>query len=521
MSVAPASTARVQARSHRGLDTNDCSDLVTREAITAELDALPFLGSLSCDTTTLIAGSTEELVFTYTVGSSGIADSGWLKLCFRFYSDWDLQTNDLHGRDYASATLVSRSLVGGASAASAATVQKLVTRYDVKGGERPFQKALLIHAKDGYLRPGDVIEIRLGDRQFGGPGTRVQTFVEDEFEFHLFVDVLGTSRMARAAVSRLAVIPGPPEHVVVHGPRLVRRDISSADLRVHLQDRWGNACRDVAATVRARSGDADVASAEFPAAGWAAVTVSVPAQHGGIDLVADAGAAEIGRETCYLDVIDDFPSPRALFADLHVHSNDTVGTQDTGSNLAYGRDVGALDVIGYTANDFQITDDVWDDVVAACASANENGRLVCYPGVEWCGTAGVGGDHNVVFLGEDTTVARSLEWHQGMASAAPSPQTWPITELYAAYEKDPDSYLLIPHVGGRRAILDWHHPQLERLIEVHSSWGTSPWFLEDALARGLRLGASAASDEHRGRPGGGAPGANIFGGHGGLTGVLA
>ena len=347
-------------------------------------------------------------MFTYTVGRSGIADSGWLKLCFRFYSDWDLQTTDPQARDYASATLVSRSLVGGASAASAATVQKLVTRYDVKGGERPFQKALLIHLKDGYLRPGDVIEIRLGDRQFGGPGTRVQTFVEDEFEFHLFVDVLGTSRMARAAVSPLAVVPGPPERVVVHGPRLVRRDTSSADLRVNLQDRWGNACRDIpAATVRARAADADVAVAGFPATGWAAATVSVPAQLHHVDLIAEADAVEIGRESCYLDVIDDFPSPRALFADLHVHSNDTVGTQDTGSNLAYGRDVGALDVIGYTANDFQITDDVWDDVVAACADANDDGRLVCYPGVEWCGTAGVGGDHNVVFLGEDTTVARS------------------------------------------------------------------------------------------------------------------
>ena len=204
-----------------------------------------------------------------------------------------------------------------------------------------------------------------------------------------------------------------------------------------------------------------------------------------------------------------------------MHSNDTVGTQDTDWNLAYGRDVGALDVIGYTANDFQITDDVWADVVEACREVNDDGRLVCYPGVEWCGTAGVGGDHNVVFLGHDTTLARSLEWHQGMASSAPVPQTWPITQLYAAYEKDPDSYLLIPHVGGRRAMLDWHHPQLERLIEVHSAWGTSPWFFEDALARGLSLGASAASDEHRGRPGGGAPGANIFGGHGGLTGVLA
>ena len=521
MSVAHTSTARVQVRPHHGLDTNDCSDLVTREAITAELDALPFLGSLTCDTATVVAGSIEELIFTYTVGRSGIADSGWLKLCFRFYSDWDLQTTDPHARDYASARLVSRSLTGGASQASAATVRQLITRYDVKGGERPFQKALLIHVKDGYLRPGDIVEIRLGDRQFGGPGTRVQTFVEDEFEFHLFVDVLGTSRMARAHLSRLAVVPGPPEHVVVHGPRVVRRDTRSADLRVHLQDRWGNACRDVAATVRAVADGVDVASAEFPATGWAAATVSVPAAQHRVDLVAEAGDAEIDRQRCYLDVVDDFPSPRALFADLHVHSNDTVGTQDTGSNLAYGRDVGALDVIGYTANDFQITDDVWVDVVAACNDANHDGRLVCYPGVEWCGTAGVGGDHNVVFLGEDTTVARSLEWRQGMVTAVPVPQTWPITKLYAAYEKDPESYLLIPHVGGRRAILDWHHPELERLIEVHSSWGTSPWFLEDALARGLRLGASAASDEHRGRPGGGAPGANIFGGHGGLTGVLA
>ena len=70
-------------------------------------------------------------------------------------------------------------------------------------------ESLLIHAVDGYLRPGDVIGIRLGDRRFGGPGTRVQTFVEDEFEIHLFVDALGTSRMAHADVSPTATSPCP------------------------------------------------------------------------------------------------------------------------------------------------------------------------------------------------------------------------------------------------------------------------------------------------------------------------
>lgn len=517
-----ASVVRVSVRPQTAVRTNDCSDQAVADAINAELDAIPFLGTLTCDTDAVVAGSTEELVFTYTVGRSGIADSGWLKLCFRYYSDWDLQTVDPYGRDFASARLLHRSRAGGASEQGAATVQRLDVRYDVKGGERPFQKSLLIHAVDGYLRPGDVIEIRLGDRTLGGPGTRLQTFVEDEFEVHLFVDALGTSRMAHAGVCRLAVVPGPPERLVAHGPRVIRADAPAAELRAHLQDRWGNVCRDVAASLGATATGVSVAQAMTPTTGWACATLSVPAEAGAIQVVADVEGMGQLTDTCHLDVVErEFPSLRAFFCDLHVHSNDTVGTQNTDWNLAFGRDVGALDVLGYTANDFQITDEGWSAVVAACDEASDDGRFVCYPGVEWCGTAGVGGDHNVVFLGEDTTLARSLEWHQGMTTKELVPQAWPITRLYSAYDHDPESYLLIPHVGGRRAVLDWHHPDLERLIEVHSTWGTSPWFYEDALARGLRLGASAASDEHRGRPGGGSPGANIFGGHGGLTGVLA
>ncbi|MGN6724619.1 MAG: hypothetical protein ACTHLZ_01755, partial [Tepidisphaeraceae bacterium] len=47
------------------------------------------------------------------------------------------------------------------------------------------------------------------------------------------------------------------------------------------------------------------------------------------------------------------------------------------------------------------------------------------------------------------------------------------------------------------------------------------WFYQDAIARGYRIGVSAAGDEHRGRPGGGAPGVDVFGTRGGLTGILA
>lgn len=346
----------VELRAQHPLAAHDCSVAAVRDAITAEFDTLPFLGELECSHQRVVAGSVAEIVFTYTVGRSGIADSGWLKLCFRYYSDWDLQTSEPDGRDYASARLVHRSLIGGASADGAATVQQLQTRYDVKGGERPFQKSLLIHAVDGYLRPGDVVEIRWGDRRFGGPGTRVQTFVEDAFEVQLFVDPLGTSRMARAAVNRIAVVPGEPHHLVVHGPRLVRRGTTSVQPHAHLEDRWGNACNGIAATVRASRDGTLLADGPTAATGWARARLEIPAVPGVVEVVAETGDAVLSEST-RIDVVDDFPGSRAYFCDLHVHSNDTVGTQDTDWNLRYGRDIGALDVLGYTANDFQITDE--------------------------------------------------------------------------------------------------------------------------------------------------------------------
>ncbi len=77
---------------------------------------------------------------------------------------------------------------------------------------------------------------------------------------------------------------------------------------------------------------------------------------------------------------------RPLYADLHVHS-DTVGTNDTIYNLSYSRDVAGLDVLGYTANDFNITDQRWDQAVKLIHELNEPGRFVCYPGTEWCGNS--------------------------------------------------------------------------------------------------------------------------------------
>lgn len=50
------------------------------------------------------------------------------------------------------------------------------------------------------------------------------------------------------------------------------------------------------------------------------------------------------------------------------------------------------------------------------------------------------------------------------------PGAWLLDEVYATYAHAADSHLLTPHVGGRRCNLPWHHPQLERLVEIGSTW---------------------------------------------------
>ena len=495
---------------------------------------LPFLGSLACATRRLVAGEWGEFLIEYRVGESGIADGGRLKLAFKFYSDWALfQTGDPTAANYVSVDYQAAPCPAGESPA---TVQALEVRFDQKGHERPFQKALIVDVVDGYLKPGDRILVRLGDRRAGGPGTRVQTFVERGFRFRAYVDPLGTSRFAAVPGDvALDIVPGQPARLTLITPRLVRPGVPWT-ARVRAEDAWGNCCRDLPLTLRLeamREGEVlDRRELALPESGWAVAAIGdLPAVPGELLLAATtADLPGVEPATARVTLDDDAPTSRALFADLHVHSEDTVGINDTRYNLAYGRDVAGLDVFGYTANDFQITAGRWDETLRALAAFDEPGRMVCLAGTEWCGNSCAGGDRNVVFLGErrpafpadaEGRSTRSSEWSEDTAGRELVPGRWPVEELWAAYADLPEEHLLIPHVGGRRAILDRHNPELERLVEVASSWGHFGWLYEEAARRGLKVGACANGDEHRGRCGGGAPGAAVFGTRGGLTGILA
>ncbi len=498
---------------------------------------MPFIGRVKSNIDRLVAGEWTEVVLDYEIGAAGMADGAWFKATFKFYSDWALfQTADPKGANYVSAEYHAGPLVEGQSPA---TVQSLKVRFDQKGHERPFQKAIIVDTVDGYLKAGDRIVIRLGDRRFGGAGTRTQTFVEKGFKFRCYVDPLGTSRFAVVPGDvQFDIVPGAPAKVLMAGSRLARTG-EPLVLRVRAEDKWGNTCWSLPKgrfEVSATLDGAEVYRKEHavPREGWSVLPLAdLPTGKAG-ELAVSARLLDyhdVEPSTFYVTLDKDLAVARNYYVDLHVHSEDTIGTNDTTYNLTYGRDVSGLDVLAFAHNDFNITKARWDKTVELIEAINKDGSFVAFPGTEWCGSSCAGGDHNVVFLHgrtpefpflKDGTHVRSFEWNEDMrGSDNIEPGAWPLEELWAAYSHDPEGHLLIPHVGGRRCILDWHYPALERLIEIGSSWGHFGWLYEDAMRRGYKLGASAAGDEHRGRCGGGVPGTAVFGTKGCLTGVLS
>ncbi|WWC88237.1 uncharacterized protein L201_003143 [Kwoniella dendrophila CBS 6074] len=476
----------------------------------------------------LIAGSWQEIRLTYTVGSSGLADGAWIKATFKTPLIFRVvfQTSDPKAANYVSAEYEAAELLPGQIPS---TVQGLSVRFDQKGHERPFQKSIIVDIVDGFLNVGDKIHLRLGDRRMGGAGTRVQTF-----RFRFYVDPVGTSRFSAVPNDiRLQIVPRPPNNIVVLAPRLVQPSQDPVKVVVRAEDIWGNTITNtplsiVLNLINTRTKETEEwRNIQLPANGWSTRTEVFELSKSGsyrIEAGLPVDKAYVKAGSTLITIDSDSPGS-IYYGDLHVHSDDTVGTNDSLYNFSYAKECAGLDVVGYTANDFNVTKDNWDATVKLIDELNK-----IYPGTEWCGNTAVGGDHNVVFLDDHNrefpydrhdNVARSFEWNDQMQSDTIEPGTWPIDDLYATYAHQPESHLLIPHIGGRRANLGWNHPKLERLIEVGSAWGHFEWFLHDAISRGYKLGVSANSDEHRGRCGGGIPGTAVFGTRGGLTGIVA
>jgi hypothetical protein len=449
-----------------------------------------------------VAGSHAELTLTYTAGKFGIDDTGMVKISWRTTSDMSKPQFDKPKT--ANFTTVEAS--------NGAKLEVWFDRLNI----RPYGNTLLIRVGRGYLRAGDTLTIRLGDRRQGSPGFRLQTNVEANVELRTSIDAFATYEFCELPVQpAFDLLPGSAARWKAILPSLAVVD-EPFRLAIVAEDTWGNPTNNVDQSFRlvpSRPLRGLPATVEFKNGDGPRVIENLVADaEGDFEVRLIANDQEVARANP-LRVVKE-AALRRYWGDLHGQSGETIGMGTAEAYFRYARDVAFVDLVGHQGNDFQITDAFWKRLNQLTAEFDDPGKFVCLPGYEWSGNTGMGGDRNIFYRHEGRPIRRSS--HILVEGRTSTEAIYTANELFRALE-DEDA-IVIAHVGGRYAdIKSAHDGRLERSVEVHSTWGTFEWMLHDAFEQGYRVGVVCHSDDHKGRPGATRPGASSFGAIGGLT----
>lgn len=458
------------------------------------------------------AGSLQSFTLTYIAGPFGLDDTGSLKIGFRFATDFGpVQFTDPKGQGYTTV-----------EASNGATLE---TRWEFKRNIRPWSRSLYIGVIREFLAPGDTITIRFGDRRFGSPGIRVQTYCESEFEFHVLTDAIATyDYVALPESPTIRIAPGPGVRWQAFLPTCVREG-EPFRLALKIDDKWGNPSDLVEQTVRLATAGSIAGlpdAVQLTKGQFGAVVDGLRATAGDVLVrVLDSSGNELCRSNPLI-VLPGYAPLVHFWGDTHGQSNETLGTNTAREYFEFGRDKAHLDVMSHQGNDFQITGAFWRELNALSAEFDSPGRFVCIPGYEWSANTAVGGDRNVHYRREDETIHRSS--HAQIADAENfADEATDAHTAHVLFDKlRGKDCVVLAHVGGRYADIKYAHDgTLETAVEVHSAWGTFEWIVGDALECGYRVGIVGNSDGHKGRPGACYPGASFFGSQGGLTCFLA
>ncbi len=461
--------------------------------------------------TPVIAGSYGTWTVTYRAGKYGVDDGGTIKICVRTACDWGrFQFEDPKAPNFVTVKTNSQAA--------------LRVRLDPKAYIRPWGRGIVIDVYDGYLSPGDTVTITIGERSHGSPGSRAQTFCEKTFEFKVVVDCFGTGEFIHLPdTPTLEIISGPAAKLVAILPSTATPD-ETTWMMVKAEDQWGNPSAGYTGTVTFQTEDAcqglpatyHFTSADQGVHRFEGLRFTTP----GIYRVQVEDTEQKLRAESNPLVYQASPLPfRPYWGDMHGQSEETVGTNSVEDYFRFAREKSGVEFCGHQGNDFQITPDVWAEIQRCVREFYEPGRFVTFLGYEWSGNTCAGGDRNVFFATDQATIFRTSHWQIADKSDIQNDR-YPLPVLYEQLRGRED-VLLVPHIGGRRANLEFLDPELESVLEIHSAWGTFEWFWEEALRRGYRLGIVANSDGHKGRPGASYPGASQFGVYGGLTCIYA
>ena len=440
--------------------------------------------------TAVQAGDTIDLALRFELGETALPAGGHLRVAWLWPFDWSmLQTRDREAPGYVQASC------------SKPDVDLRIT-HAFRGDLIPWNHHVDVEVLSGVLARGDAVELTC--REWRSP-----TFVVPNAELLFLINPEGGDRWVQLPPVRgFPIVPGSPARLfaLVPADGLVDEDLV---LTLRVEDEWGNPslieppfpevipAEGIRAATVERTGDLPAYRAR--------VRIASPGIH---RIQAAVPRLGLRAETNPVRIAAEPPPLRTFWGDLHAGQGRVgCGVGSVPHHFDFARHAAGLQVCSHQANDHHVSLDLWEQTRRESAAANEEGEFVAYLGCEWSAYTPDGGDRNVIYRSDEPRLRRSGRFFEENV-ADPEPNLETATEFLEAMKGE--EVFINMHAGGRPTNLDFHEPDIETLVEIHSTHGTSDWFVLDALRRGYRVGISAGTDGVSGRPGCDHPGSRLI-----------
>ncbi len=405
-------------------------------------------------------------------------------------------------------------------------------------------KGVELKIEDGCLKEGDAVTVIFGDRTSRCPGHTMKPFTHNVL-FNVWIDQYGNDEYERLEdISRLDVISDKAVQLSLVADSTPKARLPfSFVLRAF--DRFGNPASGYTGRVSFVSSDKNVRLPEdyafipndkgkhrFDAVFNSPGLHTITAKDTGNNLVAASNPVQC-RE--------DDKEHNVYWGEIHGHTFLSDGLESPDYYYQYGRDVENLDfcaiadhasyLVSSNRNAvcgglgkfklpidsfWQNNETAWSIISYTTFRYNECGKFVTLLGNEWT-LPGIGSTpdknfgHKNVYYSSD---GRPLYHHYRKEADTPEKLWKTLSEK--------ENAITIPHhpgypIGWAVPGTDWNHhdEEMEMLVEIYSKHGCSEYYgcpyplyktekgnyVQDALARGYKLGFTAGSDTHISRPG--------------------
>ena len=453
----------------------------------------PLQGTVKLLTSPVVqAGERHRVRVECTVGDAGVVEGEAIEVWKHFTSDVEaFQADDPNSPAHFAVETTAPGVQLAARTFTNRTQRNTPSVF-------PYRKTAGALLESGSLRPGDKVYFDLG----GSGGVRMQHYAENLFNFRFVI--VGPDLRPRdyAGDAFLKVVGGEATKLRVYAPAYASLG-ERFSVEAIASDPWGS----LAANYQGHDLEFDDPSLgtgrfEYDPALLHYVAANVVANQEGVFRLEVRSQDGALRGTSNPIRVERFPKRRVYYGDLHQHTylHDGRGTYE--ELYLHARRNGLLDfgsltphhmwvsVSGptYYLDKFSDPRDNWPDIQRANRRLNGWKDFVTMLGYEYSVGTRAGGHHNVIYNADDAPTTMQLDPNQHRAD---------VGDMMAILERAGKPAMVIPHVGGGPP--NWEHrtdPRIERSFEIASVHGVFEESWQKHLDAGLRLAATASSDNH-------------------------